>query len=76
MKRPPTEWEKNICIRSDRQGINHQNTKTAYAAQYQKNKQSNQKMGRRSKQTFLQRRQTNGRKAHEKMLNIPKLRSP
>ena len=29
-----------------------------------------QKMGRRSKQTFPQRRHTNGQNAHEKMLNI------
>ena len=34
----------------------------AHAAQYQKNKQSDQKMGQRSQQTFLQRRQTNGQK--------------
>ena len=27
-------------------------------------------MGRRPKQTFLQRRHTDGRRAHEKMLNI------
>ena len=35
-----------------------------------KNKQPNQKMGRIPKQTFLQRRHTDGQKAHEKMLNI------
>ena len=35
-----------------------------------KNKQPNQKMGRRPKQTFLQRRKTDGQYAHEKMLNI------
>ena len=34
------------------------------------NKQPNQKMGRRSKQTFLQRRYTDGQKVHGKMLNI------
>ena len=43
---------------------------TAHAAQHQKNKQPNQKLGRRPKQTFLQRRHTDGHKAHEKMLNI------
>ena len=42
----------------------------AHAAQYQKNKQSNQKVSRRPKQTFLQRRHTDGQEAHEKMLNI------
>ena len=39
-------------------------------AQYPKNKRPNQKMGRRPKQTFLQRRHTDGQKAHEKTLNI------
>ena len=29
-----------------------------------------QKLGRRSKKTFLQRRNTDGQEAHEKMLNI------
>ena len=41
-----------------------------HAAQYQKNKRSNQKMGQRTKQIFLQRRHTNGQQTHEKMLNI------
>ena len=35
-----------------------------------KKKQPNQKMGRRPKQTFLQRRHTDGQQTHEKMLNI------
>ena len=39
------------------QRINLQNIQ---AAEYQKNKQPNQKVGRRSKQTFLQRRYTDG----------------
>ena len=34
------------------------------------NKQTNPKMLRRSRQTFLQRGQTDAQKAHEKMLNI------
>ena len=33
---------------------------TAHAAQKQKNKQPNQKLGQRTKQTFLQRRHTDG----------------
>ena len=32
----------------------------AHATQYQKNKQPNQKMGQRTKQTFFQRRHTDG----------------
>ena len=39
----------NICKRINGQRINLQNTQTAHAAQYQKNKQPNRKMGRRSK---------------------------
>ena len=39
-------------------------------AQYQKNKQPNPKKGRRPKWTFLQRRDTDGQEAHERMLNI------
>ena len=60
----------NICKQYDRQGINLQNIQAAHAAQYQKNKQPNQKMGRRPKQTFLQRRYTDCQQTHEKMLNI------
>ena len=55
----------NIC----KQGISLQNLQTAHAAQYRKNKQPNQKMGRGPKETFLQ-RHTDGQEAHEKMLNI------
>ena len=39
--------------------INLQNIQAAYTSQYQKNKQANQEVGK-SKQTFLQRRQTDG----------------
>ena len=59
----------NLCKRSDQQGINLQNTQTSHGALYQKNKHPNQKMVRRSKQTFLQ-RQADGQKAHEKMFSI------
>ena len=50
--------------------INLQNIQSAHSPQYQKNKQPNQKMDRRPKQTFLQRRNTNGQKTHEKMPSI------
>ena len=39
----------NICKWCDQHGINLQNLQTAHAAQYQKNKQPHQKMGRRPK---------------------------
>ena len=39
---------------------NLKNIQATYAPQFQKNKQPNQKMGQRSKQTFLQRKHTDG----------------
>ena len=42
---------------------------TAHDAQQHQNKQTNQKMGRRNKQTFLQIRHTDRQEAHEKMFN-------
>ena len=51
-------------------GIILQNIQTVHTAQYQKNKQPNQKMGKRPQQTFLQRRHTDVEQTHEKMLNI------
>ena len=50
--------------------MNFQNIQVAHIIQCQKNKQPNQKMGKRPKQTFLQRRHTDGEQTHEKMLNI------
>ena len=40
----------HICKQSNQQGINLQNIQAAHAAQYQKNKQSNQRVGQRNKQ--------------------------
>ena len=60
----------NICKRINGQRINLQNIQAAHAAQYQKNKQPNPKMGRRPKKTFLQRRYTDYQQTHERMLNI------
>ena len=40
--------------------INFQNIQAAHITQNQKNKQPNQKVGKRPKQTFLQRRHTDG----------------
>ena len=39
------------------QGINFQNIQAAHTTQHQKNKQPNQKLGKRPKQTFFQKRQ-------------------
>ena len=62
----------NICKRSNWQKINHQNIliQAAYVTQYQKDKQPNQKMGRKPTQTFVERRHTDGQQTPEKMLNI------
>ena len=38
----------------------------AHVAQYNQKKQPNQKLGRRPKQTFLQRRHTGGQEAHKR----------
>ena len=46
MKRQPSEWEK---IFANKATDNLQNVQAAHAAQYQKNKQPNPKMGRRPK---------------------------
>ena len=48
----------NICKWCNQQGIYCQNIQTARIAQYQNTKPPHQWMDRRSKQTFLQRRQT------------------
>ena len=42
------------------QRYNLQNMQAAHAAQYQKNKLPNEKVGQRTKQTFLQRRYADG----------------
>ena len=54
----------NICKCSNQQGINFQHKQTAHAAHYQKNPNNPiMKIVRISKQTFLQRRHTDGHKA-------------
>ena len=60
VKRQPSEWEKIIANEATEKRINLKNIQAAHAAQYQKNKQPNQKMVQRIKQTFLQRRHTDG----------------
>ena len=60
------------------QAISFQNVQTAYTTNNKKHthtqKKNNKKMDRILKQTFLQRRHTDGQWAHEKMLNITKNR--
>ena len=63
--------QEDIYQQCEQQGINLQNIQIGLAVQYKKKKKLTQsKMGRIPKQTFLQRRYTDGQEAHEKMLNI------
>ena len=48
----------NNSKRSNGQRINLKNIQATPAAQFQKNERPNQKVGQRTKQTFLQRRHT------------------
>ena len=59
VRRQPSGWEKIITNKAtDKELIS--NIQAAHAAQYQKNKHPIQKMGQRTKQTFFQRRHTDG----------------
>ena len=54
MTRQPTEWKKIFANKVTKKEVNLQNLQTAHATLYQKNPQKlDQKMERRSKQTFL-----------------------
>ena len=67
MKENNSKW-------SNWQKINLQNIQAAHIPQYQKNEHPNQKMRRKPKQAFLQRRQTDGQQTHEKVINITHIR--
>ena len=61
VKRQPSKWGGGGNSKgSNWQRMNLQNITAAHAAQYQKNKQPNQTVGKGTKQTFLQRRHTDG----------------
>jgi len=58
VKRQPSEWEKIIANEATDKQLISKYIQAIPAAQFQKNKRLNQKMGQRTKQTFLQRRHT------------------
>ena len=60
MKRQPSELYKKIANETIDKKLILQSIQVTLATQYQKNKQPNQKVGKRSKQTFMQRRYTDG----------------
>ena len=57
-KKTAFRMRENKSKRSNSENL--KNTQAAPAAQFQKNKRPKQKMGQRTKQTFLQRRYTDG----------------
>ena len=69
-KRQPTEWEKIFANESTDKGFISKIYKHLLQLHTKKTKQPHQKMGRRSKQTVLQIRHTDGQETHEEMFNI------
>ena len=68
VKRQPSEWEKIIANETTDKGLLSKIYKQLI--QLNTRKTNNQKVEKRPKQTFLQRRHTDGQQTHEKMLNI------
>ena len=60
VKRQPSEWEEIIANETTDKGIISKNIQASHATHYHKNKQPNQKIGKRPEQTLLQRRHTDG----------------
>ena len=69
-KRQLTEWEKIFAKHATDKGLISKTYKQLIQLNIKKNKLPNPKMGRRHKQTFFQRRYTDGQQAHEEMPNI------
>ena len=69
-KRQPSEWEKIFANEATDKGLISKIHKQLMQLNIKKTKQPNPKMGRRPKQTFLQRRYTDCQQTHKRMLNI------
>ena len=63
-KRQPSEWEKIFANEATDKGLISKIYKQLIQLNIKKKKQPNPKMGRRPKQTFHQRRYTDGQEAH------------
>ena len=60
VKNQPSEWKKIIANETTDKGLISKYTSSSYNSTPEKTKQPNQKMGKRPKHTFLQRRCTDG----------------
>ena len=69
MKGQPTECKKTFANEVTDKGLIFKIYKHNLQLNIKKTKQPNEKMGRRSKQTFLQRRHMDGQKIYENMFN-------
>lgn len=69
MKSQPAEWEKIFANDTTKRLISKIH-KQPIELNKNKTRQPNQEMVRKSKQTFLQIRNTDGQQAHEKILDI------
>ena len=69
-KRQATEWEKIFANDRTDKRLTSKIYKQFIHLNIKKTNNSIKQMSRRPKQTLLQRRHTDGQKAHEKMLNI------
>ena len=69
-KRQPIEWENTFASNASNQSPKYTNSFCSSIKKKDNNNDNNQKIGSRPKQTFLQRRHTDGQEAHEKIHNI------
>ena len=70
MKRQLSEYETITANETTKKGLISKINKKLMQLNTKKNKQPSQKVSRRPKQSFLQRRHTGGQQTQEKILNI------